>query len=974
MSSVFVTTSWDDGHVQDIKVAELLRRYGIAGTFYVAPWDHEFDRHERMDDKQIAALAKNFEIGAHTMTHPRLPQLEDATAYQEMAESRDYLQRVTRQAVTSFCYPGGAYRRQHRAMAARLGFTYARSIRRFWFGRPDDALAAATSVHAYRHWSDGWRILRFARFNPVRFVRYQWSWDALAIAMFEQTKARGGVFHLWGHSWEIDRNGDWERLEHVLSHLSGQKQVEYVENKALAPSKQPSVLITAPYFYPHIGGLENYVLQLALKFQREQGMRVVVVTTTEPGQRPGVYEELGLTVYRMRARFKIGNTGWSPTWARQLRRIIAQEQPDIISTHAPVPGMAESTILAAGKRPVALTWHAGSMEKGQWAFDIAAWVYERTLLTWLRHRSAAVICNSEFVRETVMAGADLPIVWPGVDLERFIPAPKLARNTVLFVGNLNHSDQYKGVSQIIQAMAELKKDLPEIKLIVVGDGNHRELYEAEAAAAGVTATFTGALHGNDLVNTFQSATVYAYPVTNDSYPTTVLEAMASSLPVISTHTGDIPTMVQDGITGRLVRDREAGLSAALREYLGDYKLAQKHGAAGAVWAREQASWSMRAKTMKALLEAALQPKILQVTPYYPPHVGGMENVVRELSAVLREQGQQVEVITSKLGAGSGAAAYAGVDDSAYVRRLFALDILRTPIMPGLFLSIVRQPKRSVVHMHVAQALVPEVTLLAAKLRGFPIIAHVHLDVGASGVVGRLIFGPYKRVFLSRVLRACDRVVVLSEDQRELMIRLYRLDSWRVLVIPNGVADRFFMDVRETAHQPLRLLNVGRLAVQKRLERMVEATAECGDAVQLDLVGDGEERATLEAKASELAASNIAFHGYKYGDELLDYYKQADVYIMTSDKEGLPLVLLEAMAAGLPVIGSDVMGIREHLRGVGLLVADLTPAGFAKAIKAFIAAGTEEYARLSRRSLKAAKRYSWNLLAERVNALYREVEL
>jgi glycosyltransferase involved in cell wall biosynthesis/peptidoglycan/xylan/chitin deacetylase (PgdA/CDA1 family) len=970
---MFVTTSWDDGHVLDLKVAELLHRYGVAGTFYVSPQDREFESRERLTDDQITALAKDFEIGAHTMTHPRLPKVDDVTAYREMAESRAYLRRLSGQTVTSFCYPGGAFRRRHRAMAAQLGFTYARTVRRFWFGRPSHALTADTSVHAYQHWSDAWQIARFARFNPVQWWRYLRSWDELAIAMFERAKVQGGVFHLWGHSWEIERNGDWRRLERVLAHISGDDEAAYVQNQELGSSDEPSILITAPYFAPHFGGLESFALNLALKLQNRHGWRVAVATTTEPGQKPGIYTVEGLKVYRLKPTFRLGNTNWNPRWVHQLRRIVRTEQPDIIQTNAPVPGMVEATMLAAGRRPVVLTWHTGSMKKGQPLFDVLAVVYEAVVLPFLCRRANQLTCSSESVRTTILKRRrDVTVITPGVDTERFSPAAQLPKNTVLFVANaLNRSDQYKGLGRLIESMAWVTRELPEAKLIVVGDGNMRAEYEQQAKAAGIHATFTGSQSGEALVKSFQSATLFVLPTTNDSYPTVILEAMAAGLPVVSFRTGSIPDMIEDGATGRIVANTQQALREAILDYLKDYDLAKTQGAAARLRADTQASWRARVDAMAELMERALQPKIVQVAPYYPPHVGGMENVVQELTGGLREHGRNVEVLTSRLGSGAGTAAEAKFDDAAYVRRLATIEVLNTPIMPGLFGQIVRQPRGSIVHMHVAQALAPEATLLAAKLRGFPVVAHVHLDVEASSRIGEVIFGPYKRLFLARVLRACDRVVVLSEAQRELMIRLYRLDPWRVVVVPNGVAERFFMQARTRPHAPLRLLNVGRLAVQKRPERMVEAAAWLGEQVQLDMVGDGELRAELEAKARELGARNVTFHGFKYGEELLSFYRRADAYMLSSDKEGLPLVLLEAMSAGLPVIGSDVLGIREHLAGVGVLVPDPSPETFAAAIKNFIAGGSETYARLSQLSRRAAEGHSWELVTHTLQSLYHE---
>ena len=229
---VCVSTSWDDGHVLDLRLAQLLGQYGIRGTFYIAPHDFESAQDERLTTQQMRALAQDFEIGAHTMTHRSLTDLPDDAARAEIVDSKNYLERVTGKAVTTFCYPRGAYAPKHVRMVQDAGFVYARSVRRHSFAS-GSALEAKTTLHCYDHYLDAWQILKFARFNPVRFVRYYRHWDRLAKDMFDDVLARGGVYHLWGHSWEIEKFGDWERLEGVLSYISGRPGVRYVTNQEL---------------------------------------------------------------------------------------------------------------------------------------------------------------------------------------------------------------------------------------------------------------------------------------------------------------------------------------------------------------------------------------------------------------------------------------------------------------------------------------------------------------------------------------------------------------------------------------------------------------------------------------------------------------------------------------------------------------------------------------------------------------------
>ncbi|HWC57925.1 MAG TPA: polysaccharide deacetylase family protein [Candidatus Paceibacterota bacterium] len=233
MHNIIVTTSWDDGHVLDQKLASLLRRYALSGTFYISPEDKELSPNERLTPEQVAKLSEDFEIGAHTMTHPRLSQVSDEVAKKEIVESKRVLERWIGKSVTSFCYPGGEYRPKHIAMVREAGFTLARTVKRFATDLSKDPLILPTTVHAYRHWSDIFPILKFARYSPAQFISYYFNWDALAMAQFDRVCQTGGVFHLWGHSWEIEHDGDWERLENVLRHIAKKDHIMYRTNGQL---------------------------------------------------------------------------------------------------------------------------------------------------------------------------------------------------------------------------------------------------------------------------------------------------------------------------------------------------------------------------------------------------------------------------------------------------------------------------------------------------------------------------------------------------------------------------------------------------------------------------------------------------------------------------------------------------------------------------------------------------------------------
>jgi peptidoglycan/xylan/chitin deacetylase (PgdA/CDA1 family) len=236
-TGVMVTTSWDDGHRLDRRLGDLLDRHGLAATFYVAPKNAELEAGDRLGSDGVRDLDGRFEIGGHTLTHPRLSAISLEEGAREISDGKEALESTLGHPLVSFCYPSGDYRPEHIDAVRTAGFSLARTVERFSVALPADIFQTPTTVHAYRHLVDGPAAAQLAGYRPFTAARLYWDWDRLAIAMFEKVAAVGGVYHLWGHSWEIDRHGDWDRLERVLAHLGGRVDVDYVTNGDLVSAR-----------------------------------------------------------------------------------------------------------------------------------------------------------------------------------------------------------------------------------------------------------------------------------------------------------------------------------------------------------------------------------------------------------------------------------------------------------------------------------------------------------------------------------------------------------------------------------------------------------------------------------------------------------------------------------------------------------------------------------------------------------------
>jgi peptidoglycan-N-acetylglucosamine deacetylase len=231
MKTAVLTTSWDDGHRYDVRLARMLKEHGLSATFYVAPENQEFARQDLLTSPQIRDISRDFEIGAHSMTHRRLPTLPEQESEKEITESKAVLEQVIGKEIKAFCYPFGAYSKLNVKQVKDAGYRYARTVARYTF-TVDDPFEAGTSSQVYNHRFDLWQTARFAKFRPLRILGCL-EWDALARAMFDKVIREGGIYHLWGHSWEIDHHNDWERLETLFRYIGANPKVNYITNGEL---------------------------------------------------------------------------------------------------------------------------------------------------------------------------------------------------------------------------------------------------------------------------------------------------------------------------------------------------------------------------------------------------------------------------------------------------------------------------------------------------------------------------------------------------------------------------------------------------------------------------------------------------------------------------------------------------------------------------------------------------------------------
>ena len=228
MPQAYLTTSWDDGHPSDLRLAEMLARHGLSGTFYI-PRAIETGV---MQESDIRTLSSNFEIGAHTLNHVFLASADDATARREITGSKQWVEDVTGQPCPMFCPPGGRFKPRHMQMFRDAGYSGIRTVELMSIHPHrlrDGLVEMPTTVQAFPHPARNYLknlTKRGAVTNFWLYARHGHSpnWATLARRLVERTLRVGGVFHLWGHSWELDRAGLWAGLDDVFKMMGSVRE------------------------------------------------------------------------------------------------------------------------------------------------------------------------------------------------------------------------------------------------------------------------------------------------------------------------------------------------------------------------------------------------------------------------------------------------------------------------------------------------------------------------------------------------------------------------------------------------------------------------------------------------------------------------------------------------------------------------------------------------------------------------------
>ncbi|MGH2661657.1 MAG: glycosyltransferase family 4 protein [Actinomycetota bacterium] len=360
-------------------------------------------------------------------------------------------------------------------------------------------------------------------------------------------------------------------------------------------------------------------------------------------------------------------------------------------------------------------------------------------------------------------------------------------------------------------------------------------------------------------------------------------------------------------------------------------------------------------------------RIALACPYAWDAPGGVQVHVRQLALRLRDRGHRVLVLApSGTRPADGFVRVVGRPIRIPYNQSVA-PIAPSPAVAARVRRALDEFHPDVVHTH--EPLVPGVGMFAARADRAPVVATFH-----AFAAGARLFD-LAAPLLRPVWRRLAARIAVSEAAASFVSRRFSEDGVRV--IPNGADVELFAEATPAVlPEGRRILFVNRLDPRKGFPVMVEAfrrlAAERPD-VLLVVAGEGRDRVALHGLPIE-ARARVIMLGTVPHDDLPPYHAACEVFCAPSTgRESFGLVLVEAMAAGLPVVASDIPGYREVVRDGedGILIPPRDPEALAQAVALLLddEGARDLYARTGR---DRARRFSWDTVAGEIEEVYAEV--
>lgn len=377
-------------------------------------------------------------------------------------------------------------------------------------------------------------------------------------------------------------------------------------------------------------------------------------------------------------------------------------------------------------------------------------------------------------------------------------------------------------------------------------------------------------------------------------------------------------------------------------------------------------------------------KIAHVCPFYTPAICGIKQVVEELTTRQVKEGNEVHVYTSDWDKNKRIEQREETINGVHVHR--CRHILRianfATVWPSVYSKLIKE-KFDIIHSHLFGHVHFLLSALASTATGAKHIHTTHCpwsDAHRSSTGKIALFLSYG-LFSRLAMRFTDKIIAITPWEINF-IKKYGGQEGQIVVLPNGMDENFFQKIknndfkRKNKIKGQLVLFFGRLNPTKNPDHFVKiAKMVLKQRKQKDVtfVIRGPDEG-LKNKVKKLIGKEkriLLLDETRDRKEIIKMYQAADIYVLPSYREGLPLTLFEAMASGLPVVASSVNGVPYEIEDKenGFLLKWSDTKGFVKKIVQLLD-DKKLRDRISKHNLKIAKNYDWNKISKKVMELYK----
>jgi L-malate glycosyltransferase len=590
----------------------------------------------------------------------------------------------------------------------------------------------------------------------------------------------------------------------------------------------------------------------------------------------------------------------------------------------------------------------------------------------------AVICNSRAAAEgLVRRGVPEPrlIVIPnGLPEAAFAPQPPaIARvpGTIRAVMLARMNTRSKNHSLLLRATARLRDRMPNLEVLLVGDGPLRPDLEREAEALGIRdrVQFLGERH--DVAAVLRSADISVLPSISESLSNAIIESMAAELPVVACRVGGNPELVNEQ-TGMLVApDNEEEFAEAIANLARNPAKRVELGDAARKIACAQYTIAGMCQRHEALYAELLERKQWQpMRTHFLP--GAKRLSVAVVAASLRYvggQSVQADLLLRNWRVDSAVDARLIPIDPPMPRWLGWVERipgLRTLVREPFYLSALWRGLKGVEVAHIFSAsyssflIAPAQAWLIARLRGKKTVVHYHSGEARDHLS--------KSAIARSVLRRADKLAVPSG----YLVDVFREFGLVATAVPNIVDLQQFSFRRRSSLRPHLVCTRG-FHPYYAVDVVVRAFAEIRNSwpeARLDLVGGGPTEPQIRALVRELNLDGVTFSGVAPRDTIGQYYDAADIFVNASWLDNMPVSVMEAFACGTPVVSTSPEGMSylvEHER-TGLLSEPGDAHALAENVLRLLNDPTLA-SHLAQQAYEESRRFDWKIVREQWLQVY-----